>query len=171
MKVRKFGKLNTKIQMLKYSKLIHRRGLMMGVEDLIFHFGPIFIGIIFVIVISTILVTLIKSITQWNKDNHSPKLKVQGKMVAKRTTVQGGEEHRAYSDYFVTFEVESGDRMEMKVNDTEYGMLVEGNYGELAFHGSRYLSFIRTDKNIGSIIETSCPLNNCKLVSGKEKSS
>jgi hypothetical protein len=143
--------IQTKNKMLKYSKLLHRRGLIMGGEDLIFQFGPIFIGIIFVIVISTFLLAIIKSFTLWNKDNHSPKLNIHAKVVAKRTSVQGGGEHRAYSDYFVTFEVESGDRMEMEVKDTEYGMLVEGDYGELAFQGSRYFSFIRTDKNLGSV--------------------
>jgi hypothetical protein len=117
--------------------------------NFMFEFAPIFIGTIFVIVISVILFTFIKSVTQWNKNNHSPKLNVNAKVVAKRTSVHGGGEHRAYTDYFVTFEVESGDRIEFKVSDTEYGMLVEGDNGELAFQGTRYLSFTRANKNIG----------------------
>lgn len=115
--------------------------------DFMFDFGFIFIGIIFVIVISTILFSIIKGISQWNKNNNSPKLNVNAKVVAKRTAVRGGGETRAYSDYFVTFEVESGDRIELEVKDTEFGMLVEKDNGELAFQGSRYLSFIRADVN------------------------
>ena len=45
--------------------------------------------------------------------------------------------------YFATFEVESGDRMELKVSDKEYGMLAEGDIGKLTFQGTRYKSFER----------------------------
>ena len=45
--------------------------------------------------------------------------------------------------YYVTFQVESGDRMEFSVSGTEYGMLVEGDEGRLTFQGTRYLSFLR----------------------------
>lgn len=111
--------------------------------DFMFTFGPIFIGIIFVIVISIVVFSIIKGVTQWNKNNNSPKLNVKAKAIAKRTAVQGGGEHSAYSRYFVTFEVESGDRIEFQVKDTEYGMIVEGDDGELAFQGSRFLGFSR----------------------------
>lgn len=114
--------------------------------DFMFQFAPIFIGVIFVIVISTILFTIGKGITQWNKNNHSPKLNVNARVVAKRTAVRGGGETRAHSDYFVTFEVESGDRMELEVKDDDFGMLVEGDQGELTFQGTRYLGFIRSAK-------------------------
>jgi hypothetical protein len=100
-------------------------------------------------VILVILFTFIKSVTQWNNNNHSPKLNVNARVAAKRTSVRSGGEHRAYSEYFVTFEVESGDRIEFKVSDTEYGMLVEGDNGELTFQGTRYLGFARSNKNIG----------------------
>ena len=43
----------------------------------------------------------------------------------------------------MTFEVESGDRMELHVDGSEYGMLVEGDYGMLSFQGTRYLGFVR----------------------------
>ena len=45
--------------------------------------------------------------------------------------------------YYATFEVNSGDRMEFKINDTEYGMLVENDVGNLTFQGTRYLGFER----------------------------
>lgn len=43
----------------------------------------------------------------------------------------------------MTFQVESGDRMEFVVSGTEYGVLVEGDQGQLTFQGTRYLSFDR----------------------------
>jgi hypothetical protein len=45
--------------------------------------------------------------------------------------------------YFTTFEVESGDRMELRVPEKEYGMLVEGDTGRLTFQGTRYKGFER----------------------------
>ena len=45
--------------------------------------------------------------------------------------------------YYVTFEVESGDRMEMNVRGSEYRMLAEGDVGKLTFQGTRYLNFER----------------------------
>ena len=47
------------------------------------------------------------------------------------------------TDYFVTFEVESGDRMEFLMAGTEYGQLMEGDEGKLTFQGTRYLGFER----------------------------
>lgn len=46
--------------------------------------------------------------------------------------------------YYATFQVESGDRMELHVPRNEYGMLVEGDNGRLTFQGTRYLGFERS---------------------------
>jgi hypothetical protein len=45
--------------------------------------------------------------------------------------------------YYVTFQVESGDRMELQLAGNEYGLLVEGDRGKLTFQGTRYLGFER----------------------------
>ena len=45
--------------------------------------------------------------------------------------------------YYATFQVESGDRMELEVPSGQYGMLVEGDRGRLSFQGTRFLSFER----------------------------
>ncbi|WP_201712723.1 DUF2500 domain-containing protein [Rossellomorea arthrocnemi] len=111
--------------------------------DFMFQAVPIFIGIIFVIVISFVLFTAIKGVSQWNQNNQSPVMNVRAKVLGKRTAVKGGGESRAYNHYFITFEMESGDRMELKVKDADYGMLVEGDEGELTFQGTRYLGFER----------------------------
>ncbi|SFE68637.1 Protein of unknown function [Bacillus sp. OV194] len=104
-------------------------------------FGPIFIGIVFVIVISVIIIGIISSLSQWNKNNNSPKFSVKAKVVTKRTSVRGGGETSAHSDYYVTFQVESRDRMELEVKGDEFGMLVKGDTGELSFQGTRYQGF------------------------------
>lgn len=112
---------------------------------------PIMFITVFVIVIGTFIVTGVKGISQWNKNNHSPRLTVQAKVVAKRnhTSVHrhrhaGGHTHRTTSSsYYVTFEVESGDRMELQMDGMEFGLLVEGDEGKLTFQGTRYLGFER----------------------------
>ena len=48
-----------------------------------------------------------------------------------------------FTTYYVTFQVESGDRMELTVSGSDYGMLVEGDIGKLSFQGTRYLGFER----------------------------
>jgi hypothetical protein len=47
------------------------------------------------------------------------------------------------SAYFVTFEADTGDRLELGVPDKEYGVLVEGDTGKLTFQGTRYKGFER----------------------------
>ncbi len=111
-------------------------------------FGILFM-LTFLLVFGTILVTLVRSISQWNQNNHAPRLTVPATIVAKRTNVSrhsGGRHHHATTSttYYVTFQVESGDRMELNMTGQEYGMLVEGDRGSLSFQGTRYLGFRRT---------------------------
>lgn len=47
------------------------------------------------------------------------------------------------TSYYVTFQVDSGDRMELYVSGSEYGVLAEGDKGQLTFQGTRYLTFDR----------------------------
>lgn len=109
-----------------------------------FMFGKIFIAIIFVIVIGFFIINIIKGISEWSKNNASPTLTVPAEIVTKRTKVSGGSgDSSAYTSYYVTFEVESGDRIELKVNGRVYGTLAEGDSGDLTFQGTRYHQFKR----------------------------
>ena len=86
----------------------------------------------------------------------SPRLTVPAVVVTKRTEVShhhanAGDASGAHGFhttsatwYYVTFQVESGDRMEFAVGGTDFGMLAEGDHGNLSFQGTRYLSFERT---------------------------
>ncbi|MBD7986273.1 DUF2500 domain-containing protein [Sporosarcina sp. Sa2YVA2] len=113
-------------------------------DGTIFSLAPIFIGIIFVIVIGSIIFSLVKGIGEWSTNNSSPRLTVPAQVITKRTNTWGGRNDTAAStDYYVTFQVESGDRMELKVADREYGMLAEGDFGILTFQGTRYGGFER----------------------------
>lgn len=109
--------------------------------------------LVFVIVIGMFIVIAVKGISQWNKNNHSPRLTVPATVVSKRTDVShhhhhhhgtAGMHHTTHSTtYYVTFQVQSGDRMELWVAGHEFGMLIEGDHGMLTFQGTRYLGFER----------------------------
>ena len=119
-------------------------------HSFMFDVFPVIFGIVFLLIASVIVFTAIKAIGQWNKNNHSPKLTVPATIVAKRTNVShhhhAGEHHHHHTSttYYVTFQVESGDRMEFHVTGQEYGLLIEGDRGDLSFQGTRYLGFERT---------------------------
>lgn len=109
------------------------------------HIVPIF----FIIVLGMVVVLFVKGILQWNKNNHAPRLTVDATVVSKRTRTEqhhhGTETAMSHmsTTYYVTFGVESGDRMELMVSGREYGMLEKGDAGKLTFQGTRYLGFER----------------------------
>ena len=113
-------------------------------DDFMFTAGPIFIFVIFAIVIGAIIFAVVKSIGQWSSNNNSPRLTIPAQVVTKRTNTWGGSgDSSANTDYYVTFQVESGDRMELMMTGKEYGMLAEGDLGILSFQGTRYIGFER----------------------------
>ena len=113
-------------------------------------------GTVILVALGILVAVIVKGIGQWNKNNHSPCLTVEAKIVAKRqntthhnhpnagdVTGAHGYHTTSSTSYYVTFQVESGDRMEMAVSGLEYGMIAEGDEGKLTFQGTRYLSFDR----------------------------
>lgn len=115
-------------------------------------FGVMFVSV-FVLIFATIVVTLIRGVSTWNKNNKSPRLTVDAVVVSKRENVHHSH-HNAGTDgamsytttsttYYVTFQFESGDRLELQVQSYDYGMIAEGDRGKLTFQGTRFLSFER----------------------------
>ena len=126
-----------------------------GGMDLIFNLMPILMVAVFALVIGTIILRLARGVKQYHRDEASPVLTVEAAVVAKRADVTvyrhntaGMEMHGGHTTsstaYYVTFQVESGDRIELRVDGSEYGLLVEGDQGRLTFQGSRYLGFQRS---------------------------
>ena len=108
--------------------------------------------LVFGLAVGISLVSLIRGARQWNKNNQSPRLTVSARVVAKRADVSRRRNldsdrmahTSSYTTYYVTFEVESGDRLELTMDGSQYGLLVEGDRGNLTFQGTRYLGFQRT---------------------------
>ena len=109
--------------------------------------GPI----VFLAVIVLIVLFIAKGVMQWFRNNASPVLSVEARVVNLRMKVSGGmhtagdnlSASGASTYYYATFEAESGDRMELAVGDEEYGLLAQGDTGSLTYQGTRYLGFQR----------------------------
>ena len=122
--------------------------------NIMFAIFPIIFSLMFLLIFGVVIFGLIKGVSQWNKNNNSPRLTVPATVVAKRTNVSHhhhnhGVDHVGHhtstsTSYYVTFQVESGDRMELHMAGNQYGLLVEGDRGKLTFQGTRFLSFERT---------------------------
>ena len=102
-----------------------------------------------VVVCGILIVFIVRNISQWSKNEKSPRLTVDAKVVAKRSAYRRtmSNKHtsgRNHTNYYATFQFESGDRLELELKGQEYGLLVEGDKGKLTFQGTRYLGFERT---------------------------
>ena len=114
---------------------------------------PGLFGLVFVSVLGIIIFAAVRGFSQWSRNNHSPQLTVWAHVVAKRTRVDHHHQasgvdpaithHSTSTTYYATFQVQSGDRMELRVNGKQYGLLAEGDFGSLTFQGTRFLGFER----------------------------
>lgn len=119
--------------------------------NFMFDVFPFIFITIFLIVLVGIIVNLVKGVGTWSKNNNSPVLTVEATVVAKRISVSRHHHNRGdnmqhtsnSTFYYATFQVESGDRMELGISGTDYGMLVEGDKGKLTFQGTRFKDFQR----------------------------
>ena len=113
---------------------------------------PLMFLVVFIFIISTIVGSLVSGAKRKHKNDQSPRVTADAKVVSKRMQVGQSRQSSGdndmmrsytYSKYFVTFEFESGDRLELLVDGSDYGLLVEGDTGKLSFQGTRYLGFQR----------------------------
>ena len=123
---------------------------------MVFSLVSVLFPLFFLLVFGIMAAALIQGILQWNRNNHSTRLTIDALVVAKRTNVShhrhanAGDATGAHgyhttssTTYYVTFQADSGDRMELPVGGADYGQLVEGDRGKLTFQGTRYLGFER----------------------------
>lgn len=108
----------------------------------------VFLIVFFAFAVAIILFMSIRGFLRWKKYNHFPRLSVDATVASKRTKVThhhhdtGAGVHVAKRvAYYVTFRVESGDKMELLLTASEFSELTEGDWGKLSFQGTRYLGF------------------------------
>lgn len=117
-----------------------------------FSFMNIVFAVVFIAVVAIIIYTIVSRAKRTHKNNNSPVLTVDAKLVAKRSDIKNYRRSNSsdnfnnmssYTDYYATFEVQSGDRLELEVDGSDYGMIIEGDSGKLTFQGTRFLKFVR----------------------------
>lgn len=114
-------------------------------------------GAVFLLVVTVFIVILVKILKQRRVNNNSPRLTVEATVVSRRRDVSHHDSPNAgditgahgytttsSTTYYATFQVESGDRLELAIPSSQYGYLAEGDRGRLTFQGTRFLSFERT---------------------------
>lgn len=113
---------------------------------------PVFIAIMFAIVILTILYQLMVGLGEWTRNNSLPSIAIPARIVSRRSEVngRGGSQMRGrvWTTYFATFELKSGERLEFSIHGKEFGQLVEGDQGILTHQGTRYQGFARRGQGV-----------------------
>ncbi|NMA83452.1 MAG: DUF2500 domain-containing protein [Epulopiscium sp.] len=119
-----------------------------GGFDMMFTIVPIIIFFGFIFIFGSIVYNAISVA----KDKTKPIIPVRAKVVAKRTHIRRGHSHgehhhsHSHTQYYTTFELENGERIEFAIPHHKAGYLVEGDNGILSFQGNLFISFERTDK-------------------------
>lgn len=117
-----------------------------------FDFAGTVMPIFFVVMIGIVAISAGRGFLQWSRNNSSPMLTIPACIVSKRSEIrqqqlqEEGGASRTSTTYFLTYEVDGGNRMEFKVDGHEYGMSAEGDRGLLSYQGTRYHGFQRQPK-------------------------
>ena len=87
-----------------------------------------------------------KNIGQFIENENSPVLTISATIVDKRRKTHhhhsNGHHHHSHS-YHITFEMQDGERIELRVKRYEYNELAIGDRGMLTHQGTRYKGFER----------------------------
>lgn len=106
-------------------------------------FNTIFF-IVFGLIVFVIIMGIVKTIGAGLSNQAAERVQRSCKVVDKRTRVRGGSgDFSASTYYYITFEFDGGERVELEVKDTDFGMIVIGDCGELHYKGTRFLEFVR----------------------------
>ena len=101
-------------------------------------FVQLFIFIIFIVAVASIIRSAIAN-------NKAPRLIVEAVVVNLRHVSDSHTDANGltFTDdtYYVTFQVESGDRMEFRVTRSQYHTFQKADFGRLHFHGKVFDSF------------------------------
>ena len=123
---------------MDYSEVSQRIDKRIATDEIIFNI----MVVIFILFAAFFLFIIISGIVKSRKTSkHAPQLSVTARVVSRRSDTWGDH---ATTSYYATFEVESGDRIELSLSGTDYGMLAEGDNGTLTFKGTDFISFKRT---------------------------
>jgi hypothetical protein len=112
--------------------------------EILFLLVPVCIGGVFLLVFGIIAWQLARGFGEWSRNNAMPVETVSAMVVAKRTETSGRMNGGSvWTYYYVTFELQDGERQEYWVGGEKFGVIVEGDRGTLSHQGTRYKGFRR----------------------------
>ena len=107
-------------------------------------------GLIIVVIVVSIAYTVFKKAAEYAQNIQEPLAVIPAVVVAKRSessrhshTHNHHHHHSSSTDYFVTFELAGGARLELSVSGSQFGLLVEGDEGSLTHQGTWFKGFER----------------------------
>lgn len=113
-------------------------------NDFMFTAMPIFVGFIFIIVIGIFIFTIGKGITEYASNKSKEVVTIPARVIGKRPHTWGGTGNTsAHTSYYMAFELENGERLEVPVKSNFYGLHVEGDVGMLTHQGTQMIGFER----------------------------
>lgn len=112
-----------------------------GEPPLFFVIAASFVGLMVALVFGKIIYRVLST---WMRNNASPLRTARAKVIGKRSEVSGGGNDTSVSTwYFVAFELENEDRVELPVRGDQFGILFENDQGMLTWQGTRFKGFDR----------------------------
>lgn len=115
---------------------------------------PLMFRIIPMIVIGVFVYVIGSMLYRWFVNQTSPVQERYAVVVSKRAHASGSMHHHgmnhngmhhsgSHTSYYVTFQFEDGERLELPVGGRDFGVLVEDDTGLLNYQGTRFNDFQR----------------------------
>lgn len=119
-----------------------------------FHFISTFVPIFIVIVFAIVIISIIFSGARYVKNARSPRSSTYARIVSKRMDVRHHSDHHSDNGmmhsggssrtyYYITLEFDNGERKEYLDVKNLYGLVVEGDAGYAAVQGDWIVAFER----------------------------
>lgn len=106
----------------------------------LFRLNPVF-ALVFCLILGIICFKIGQEIMICVKNSKALQEEIQARIISKRTHVSGNEVTR--TSYYITFELQDGQRLEVPVKGEVFGILAEGDRGSLVHKGTRFIDFKR----------------------------
>lgn len=122
-------------------------------DSFMFNVFPSIFTIMFLLFAAMFIFIAIRGITNTVRNARSPIITVEAKVIGKRMDVSthanssndnGISNSTSSTTYYVTFETEHGERLELSLSGRVYGILIEGDYGKLTYQGTWFKDFQRS---------------------------
>ena len=108
---------------------------------IMFLFSSLSFGAVFVFII-------VYAVKQNSKNNSAPRVTLEARVVDKRTVSHRHHNHHSsfshrHYYHYVTFELQDGQRTELRVSLDEFESLAVADEGTLTLQGTRFISFVK----------------------------